>query len=202
MTTPQLLSLLGFVTLMSFTPGPNTMLASALGANFGLRRSLPFIAAVPCGWLVLLAASAAGVGALLQAAPLAAAALRWGGVAYMLWLASRLLRLARLDAREIGTPVGFAQGVLLQFLNAKAWLAAMTIVAGWIAPGAEDLREVARRTLLLAPLFAFFALASNASYALLGAALRRWLMHGRRLRVFNAALALALAATAVWMAFV
>nr|MCU0956391.1 LysE family translocator [Hydrogenophaga sp.] len=77
-------ALLMLATASSFTPGPNTTLSTALAANFGLRRALRFIIAVPVGWGVLFTLCAAGVGSLVVALP----ALRWaillGGTGYLL----------------------------------------------------------------------------------------------------------------------
>lgn len=47
MSAAELAALLAFATAMSFTPGPNTALSTALAANLGLKRTLRFIAAVP-----------------------------------------------------------------------------------------------------------------------------------------------------------
>ena len=44
-------ALLLFCTAMSFSPGPNTTLSTALAANGGLRPALRFCLAVPAGWL-------------------------------------------------------------------------------------------------------------------------------------------------------
>jgi threonine/homoserine/homoserine lactone efflux protein len=49
------------------------------------------------------------------------------------------------------------------------------------------------------PIAALYGLASNFTYAALGAALRRWLAHGERLTWFNRAMAALLAGTALWM---
>ena len=48
------LALLALGTAMSFTPGPNTTLSTALAANLGLRRALRFCLAVPVGWALML----------------------------------------------------------------------------------------------------------------------------------------------------
>ena len=64
MPTSELWTLLVLATAMSFTPGPNTTLSTALAANFGLRRALPFVCAVPVGWGLLLALCSLGLGAL------------------------------------------------------------------------------------------------------------------------------------------
>ena len=189
-------ALLVLATAMSFSPGPNTTLSTALAANGGLPRAMRFVLAVPLGWTLLLALCAAGLGSLLVAAP----ALRWAvkavGIGYLLWLAARLSRSGALGAAEARRlDVGFTQGVLLQFLNIKAWLLALTLVAGWIA-GQPD---AARRFAIVAPVMLVFAFASNFTYALVGALLRDWLARGTRLLWFNRAMAAVLVLTAAWM---
>ena len=189
-------ALLLLATAVSFTPGPNTTLSTAIAANRGLRGALRFVCAVPMGWSALLVLSALGVGALLLAVP----ALRWAvllaGVAYMLWLASRLAGSATLAQADAGRlDVGFWQGVLMQFVNIKAWMLALSIVAGWLA-GRPD--WLARFGLVL-PVMVAYAFFSNLLYAAIGSLLRGWLAHGRRLLWFNRVMALALVATAAWM---
>ncbi len=201
MSAAELTALLAFCTAMSFTPGPNTTLSTALAANFGLARATRFCLAVPAGWTLLMLGSALGLGALITGVP----ALRWavkiGGVGYMLWLAWKLSRsgqMAQVDASRL--QVGFVQGVALQFLNIKAWMLALTLSAGWVwhAGGAPADNPWPRLAFVCAAMM-FFAFSSNFTYALVGSLLRGWLAQGRRLLWFNRALALVLAATAAWM---
>ena len=49
MNWQEFTALLVLATAMSFTPGPNTTLSTALAANHGLRRAMPFVCAVPVG---------------------------------------------------------------------------------------------------------------------------------------------------------
>jgi threonine/homoserine/homoserine lactone efflux protein len=198
MNSTEFGALLVLATAVSFTPGPNTTLSTAIAANRGLKPAMRFVCAVPVGWGLLLVLCALGLGAVVMAAPM----LRWAvlglGVAYMLWLAWRLSGSAALtanDARKLD--VGFAQGVLLQFVNLKAWLLAMAIASGWVAGRADWPVRLAQ----VLPVMLLFALSSNLAYALMGSALRGWLAQGRRLLWFNRAMALALAVTALWMAW-
>ncbi len=196
MTAAELSALLVLATATSFTPGPNTTLSTALAANRGLRGAMHFVMAVPVGWGLLFTLSAAGLGALVVAAP----ALRWaivlGGVAYLFWLARRLWGSGKLsEADQAQLDVGFAQGVLLQFLNIKAWMISLSIVAGWVA-GQPDPWQ---RYLQILPLMLFFAFSSNFTYALVGSLLRHWLAQGQRLLAFNRLMALSLLATAAWI---
>lgn len=201
MSAQEFTALLMLATAMSFTPGPNTTLSTALAANFGLRRALPFCAAVPVGWTLLMLLCGAGVGALILAAPALRLALKAVGVAYLLWLAWKLAGTRALGGAALPVQVGFGQGVLLQFVNIKAWMLALTMSAGWVAVQGVDGSRTAQRLAVVIGVMMVYAFVSNLAYALAGAGLRRWLSEGGRLLVFNRVLAALLAGTAVWMAF-
>lgn len=190
-------ALLALATAMSFSPGPNTTLSTALAANRGLRPAMRFVCAVPVGWTALLLLCAGGVGAVVVAVPALRVGIKGVGIAYLLWLAFKLsqsARLAEADAARLN--VGFWQGAALQFVNIKAWLLALTIVAGWVAGREDSLQRLA----VVLPVMVVFAFASNFTYAAIGALLRHWLAQGTRLLWFNRAMALVLVATAAWMA--
>ena len=200
MNWQEFTALLVLATAMSFTPGPNTTLSTALAANHGLKRALPFVCAVPVGWGALLGICALGLGALVLAVPLLGWAIKLAGVAYLLWLASKIARsrqLSQADAARLS--VTFWQGAALQFVNIKAWMLALSIVSGWIAGRADP----ALRFAVVLPVMLAFAFASNLTYALAGSLLRDWLAgpqgSGRRLVLFNRAMAAVLVATAIWM---
>ena len=196
MNWQEFTALLVLATAMSFSPGPNTTLSTAIAANGGLRRALRFILAVPVGWSLLLALCAAGLGALVVAEPALRVAIKALGIAYLLWLAFKLSGSGTLGSADDGKlDVGFGQGVLLQFVNIKAWLLALTLVAGWIAGQSDPWQRFA----IVAPVMLVYAFTSNFIYALAGSLLRNWLARGTRLLWFNRAMALALVLTAWWM---
>jgi threonine/homoserine/homoserine lactone efflux protein len=201
MSGSELTALLLFCAAMSFSPGPNTTLSTALAANHGLKRALRFCLAVPTGWTLLMLACGLGLGALVTGVPALRWAVKLAGVSYMLWLAWRLAgsgQLAQADARRL--ELSFAQGVGLQFLNIKAWMLALTLTAGWVVnAGGQPAPNPGQRLAIICALMVFFAFSSNFAYAVTGSLLRQWLSHGSRLLWFNRALALVLLATAVWM---
>ena len=201
MTPVEFTALMVLCTASSFTPGPNTTLSTALGANLGLKRAMRFVLSVPVGWGLLFSLCAAGVGALVVALPPLRLAIQAVGVGYLLWLAFRLARSSSLsEASASQLNVTFFQGVMLQFVNIKAWMLALTLVAGWMA-GRDD--ALARFVLIL-PLMLAFAFFSNLTYALMGSLLREWLRGpnhtGQRLCWFNRGMAAVLTVTAGWMA--
>jgi threonine/homoserine/homoserine lactone efflux protein len=199
MSSEELFALIALATVGTFTPGPNTALSATIAANHGLRRALPFVCAVPAGWGLLLVLNAAGLGVMVLGYP----PLRWGllaaGVLYLLWLAWKLANTQHLSEATIGPVVGFKQGMMLQFINIKAWFLALSVVSGWVV-GHDD---TVARLLETLPIFMFFGLTSNLTYAWIGASLRHWLRGpndtAQRLQWFNRIMALALLGTVVWM---
>ena len=201
MSATEWTALFVFCTAMSFSPGPNTTLSTALAANHGLRRALRFCLAVPAGWVLLMLSCGLGLGALILGVP----ALRWGvkllGVGYMVWLAWKLsgaARLVQVDARKLD--ISFLAGMGLQFLNIKAWMLALTLTAGWVVNAAgAPADNPGERLAIVCAVMVVFAFTSNFTYALVGSLLRQYLAQGRRLLWFNRMLALVLLLTAAWM---
>ena len=198
MPASELTALLLFAAAMSFSPGPNNTLSAALAANHGLAHAMHFVCAVPVGWGLLLLGCTAGLGGLIQAVPVLHGVIKWVGLAYMLFLAWKLWHTDGLaqNGASARLDVSFGQGVLLQFVNVKAWINALLVSAGWVATADGNTWQ---RLAIVLPLMMFYGLASNFSYALAGSALRGWLAVGRRLSVFNRVLAAVLMATVIWM---
>jgi len=192
-------ALLTLATAMSFTPGPNTTLSTALAANFGLKRALPFCLAVPAGWTLLMLVCGIGFGSLVLAVPGMRLGIKAVGVAYLLWLAWKLANTRTLGAAGAPLQVSFTQGVALQFVNIKAWMLALTLTAGWVAVAGADAGQSSERLVIVVGVMLVYAFASNLTYAVAGALLRQWLSRGARLLWFNRALALLLVLTAAWM---
>lgn len=201
MSSAELTALFVFCTVMTYSPGPNTTLSTALAANDGLKRAMRFCLAVPTGWTVLVLACGFGLGSLVTQVP----ALRWSikavGVSYLMWLAWKLARqgaLTQVDQKRL--QVTFAQGVMLQFVNIKAWMLALTLTAGWVvSAGQQPAPNPGERLAIVTGFMVFFAFTSNFAYALVGSLLRGWLAQGQRLLWFNRILAVVLVVTAAWM---
>lgn len=77
---------------LSLTPGPNGLLSLSHGMRFGVRRTIATAAGGVTGFTVLVAASLAGLGALLAASEQAFTIAKWLGAAYLVWLGVRTFR--------------------------------------------------------------------------------------------------------------
>jgi len=124
----QLLALVGFSFVSSFTPGPNNILLWASGATFGFWRTLPHVIGTALGLGAMALAAAAGLAAVVVAVPELAFAMRLGGSAYLLYLAWQIGRSRRLQSAALARPLGVRGGATFQLLNPKAWIFALGAV--------------------------------------------------------------------------
>ncbi|MEX2978546.1 LysE family translocator [Serratia fonticola] len=132
------LSMLGFLWVAAITPGPNNMLLTTSGANFGFMRSLWLMIGIMLGMQSILVLVAFGVGGLILIYPSLHLIMKILGSLYLLWLAWKVATAAyeklETDAPP-PKPVRLYQGWLLQFLNPKAWLMALGAVASFSLAG-------------------------------------------------------------------
>ena len=196
MPTDQLIAFVVFAIVGSFTPGPNNTIATVTSANFGFRAVVPLMLGVPFGFSAMLAAGSAGVAAVIVATPWLAGAIKWGGIAYLAWIAWQMMRPSTLGDRALSRPFTFWQAAAFQLANPKAWMLAAATAGAYMSGD-----NVAIRTAIICAVFSLACAASLVLWAGLGDALSEWLRHGARLRAFNAAMGASLAATAAWLAF-
>ena len=195
--TPTLISaFLTYTLITALTPGPNNILALSSVTSHGLRRSLRVLAGMSVGFIITMLICAALTFSLVELDPRFTLVLGWIGAAYILWLAWQIAKSKPATGTPSVEPVGFWASLGLQFVNVKAWLLALAIVAGWIVGFADPWARLA----IVVPVMLVYAFASNLLYAAVGALLRSWLAQGQRLLWFNRAMALVLVLTAVWMA--
>ena len=183
-----------FVVLATASPGGATTLATASGASFGYRRSLPLIGGIAAGLASMAAAAAAGLAGVLLAAPALQSAMRVAGTLYLLWLGWQIAgrgapHLTGAHAR----PSSFAAGVWMLWHNPKAW--AMTTGAAASFSALAD--GPVRLGLLLGLAFGLSAALSLSLWCGAGLILARLLRTDRQWRVLNAALGALLSLTVV-----
>ncbi len=189
-----LLSMAAFALAASISPGPVNLLALSAGARYGLRASLRHVTGATLGFTLLLLAMGLGLHRLLQQWPLLTALIRWSGVAFLLYMAYGLARdEGRLEGGKADRPPALLTGAVMQWLNPKAWLAAVAGMGAYAADG--ELGLVGR----FAALYFVICYLSIACWAYAGAFLHQHLAQPRRLRRFNRSLALLLVASAAYL---
>ena len=190
MALEQLLALMGFVVVMTGTPGPNNMMLITAGANFGFRRSIPHILGITAGCQILLLAIAVGLGQLLVRFPVLSMVLKVSCAAALLYLTWMLVKpalvrqIASADApsvkHTVTRPLSFWQGVLFQWVNPKAWMMMLTAIATYTQP-----QSLWTNTLIICLMFVLLGTPVLSVWNLFGASLRNFLQNPQRARYFN-----------------
>jgi threonine/homoserine/homoserine lactone efflux protein len=196
MSPEQLLPIVLFMVSSSITPGPNNTMLMTSGVHFGVRRSMRHFWGVQIGFAVLLLSVGLGLHGVLAQFPLVFDAVRYLGAAYMLVIAWKLAR-SRAGPAQTGTalqPMGFWAALGFQWLNPKAWVMAVTCMGNFLPPEA-GVASIG----LLALLFIAGGGPCSLAWVAFGSSMRQWLENPLRLRVFNIAMALALAGSIVPM---
>lgn len=122
-----------FIATMSFTPGPANLSLLAVGASVGLSRALPYLVGVWTGGLFVIAAGAAGLGALFVALPQVFLALKFVGFAYICWLAWTLAR-SGFGGQTHDVAPSFWAGIALHPVNPKAYVQTLMVFSAFVVP--------------------------------------------------------------------
>jgi threonine/homoserine/homoserine lactone efflux protein len=200
MSPDHLLALVGFAFASSITPGPNNLLVLTSGLNHGVARSLPLIAGISFGFVVMLIAVGVGLGSIIQSNPGIHSAVKFFGLAYMLWLAWKVAASAPTLNSEDGVsapkPLSALTGAAFQWVNAKAWAVALSAIAAFAVPDAVP-ESLAR----IAGVYSIVAFTSLTVWAAFGTLMRRLVDSPSKMRAFNIVMALLLVASAAPVAY-
>jgi threonine/homoserine/homoserine lactone efflux protein len=161
---------LAAITLIAI-PGPNAIYIAARSLSQGRAAGVASALGVEAGTLLHVAAAAAGLSALIASSAFAFDAIRYLGVAYLLYLGARALRGARdrrtLEAERSSLPRAFSEGLLVNLLNPKVALFFLAFLPQFTDPADGS---VAVQTLVLGVVFFAIALAMDLMYALAASA--------------------------------
>ncbi len=189
------LSLLGplalFALVSSITPGPNNVMLASSGLNFGFRRSVPHLLGVNLGFTLMIFLVGIGLGSVFQQTPALYTVLKYAGAAYLLYLAWKIANSGPLDEGEArGKPFTFLQAAAFQWVNPKAWVMAVGVVATY-TPQNGFFANLVIATLVCGVV----NLPSIGIWVTFGTALRRVLHRPAAIRAFNVGMALLLVAS-------
>ncbi len=188
----NLQALLLFTISAAFTPGPNNLMITASGANFGYWRSLPHMMGVTFGFPAMLIAMAFGLVQIFDAWPLLHTFLRYAGATYMVYLAFRIATSTKISkAKETAQPLSFVEAALFQWINPKAVIYALSTLSIFTTPKGNFFEEI----LLLTIVAVLVSFSSITTWCLFGSAIGHLLKSVKALRIFNLTMAAALLAS-------
>lgn len=187
-------ALLLFLLPLAYSPGPGNMVFAAIGGRFGLRASIPASAGYHLATFGVTAAVGLGFSVMAGWNPLVFDILRYGGAAYVLWLAYGLMRAGAVTEGVEARPASALDGAVLLVLNPKAYLIIALMFTQFLAVGSDP-----ARVLWITAIFTINNLVAFTLWTVMGDALMRRFRSDAAARPMNIGFGLMLAAVAVWM---
>jgi len=196
MTWGLLVSVAVFSFVTAVSPGPNNTFLLSSGANFGLRKSLPYLSGIMAGLIGMMTALAAGLGVIFATLPWLYQILKWVGFAYIVWLAYLIIRSTSKSDTGQAQYIGFWKATTFQFVNPKAWVVIGSFMATMVPVDAGFWTAV-----FVCLVFLVFTYPGAFLWAVAGQALKDWLSKPSRRKVFNIASAILLVLSMVPVLF-
>ncbi len=177
------------VFFLLITPGPGVLTTAGIGAAFGFRAGFAFVAGLCLGGFITMMMVIAGVGAVVLAVPSLRIVLLIASVGYLIYLAFRIASAgAKVGFSPAKTPLGFSNGLLLQFINPKAYVVATTLFSGFAFMPEAPIWEVTIKVVL----FNMVWLPVHLIWLGFGTTLGALNLSGRVQRVINIAMAMSM----------
>lgn len=112
---------------MSISPGPVNLIALASGLNYGFWRSVPFVSGATIGFTLLLFLIGLGIGTLPSNYTQSLEYLSYFGCGFILYMGVKIFSVnpREIKGAEFNDVPSFTQGIFMQWLNPKAWMACL-----------------------------------------------------------------------------
>ena len=120
------------VFFLIITPGPGVLSTAGVGAAYGYRTGLAYVAGLFAGSNLVAMLVISGIATTALALPWLRTALLLVSLGYLLWLAWRIASAgAKIGFSEAQRPLGFWNGLALQPINPKAYVVNTTLFTGF-----------------------------------------------------------------------
>lgn len=120
------------VFFLLITPGPGVLTTAGISAAYGFRAGLGFITGLGIGGFINMMIVISGLAAIVLAVPSLRTVLLFASVGYLCYLAFRIASAgAKIGFVPATTPLGFRNGLMLQFINPKAYVVSTTLFSGF-----------------------------------------------------------------------
>ena len=132
---PELLSLSLFMLGTSCSPGPNNIVASYSGFNFGVIKTFPHMLGVIFGFTTVVCVLNFGLINIFKIYPLIQEILKISGSIFLVYLAYKIAFSKNVKENKKENPVKFIETFFFQFLNPKGVIVAIIIVSTYVESG-------------------------------------------------------------------
>ena len=185
---PEILSICLFWFVAAYTPGPNNIVASYSGFNFGIKKTIPHILGVALGFTSLVFFLTVGLINVFKLFPLIQVIIKYLGTLFLLYLAYKIAFSKSSTDTKKENPVKFIETFMFQYLNPKGVMVAIVVVSTYVDLG-ENYLNHATQVVLLALIFSS---TSITLWTFIGKFLRKFATNEKFIKYFNYAMSVLL----------
>ena len=178
---PEIFSIALFWFVTAYTPGPNNVVASYSGFNFGINKTIPHILGVTLGFTALIISLIIGLINIFKLYPLIQEVLKYLGTLFLIYLAFKISFSNSDNSSNSDNPVKFIETFFFQFLNPKGVIVGIIVVSTYIQLD-ENYLNYSIQVIILALLF---SVTSITSWTLVGKFLRKFATNEKFIKYFN-----------------
>ena len=178
--SPDTLLLIGISFSLGFTPGPNNIVASYSGFNYGVKKTLPLIFGVGLGYTTLVVVMNFLLISTFKKYPMIQEIIKILGTFFLLYLAYKISFSSNLSNSNTQNPVKFFDTFFFQFVNPKGVIAAITIISKFVN---DD--DYFYSSILVVVVCSFTAFLTITSWTFFGKFLRKFATNNNFIKLFN-----------------
>ena len=181
---PEIVSIALFWFVTAYTPGPNNVVASYSGFNFGIIKTIPHILGVTLGFTSLVLFLTIGLINVFKLFPIIQVFMKYLGTIFLIYLAYKIATSDTSDETKKDNPVKFIETFFFQYLNPKGVTVAIIVVSTYVELG-ENYINYATQVVFLALLFSS---TSITLWTFIGKFLRKFATNEKFIKYFNYAM--------------
>ncbi len=178
---PEIISIALFWFVTAYTPGPNNVVASYSGFNFGIVKTIPHILGVTLGFTSLVLFLTIGLINVFKLFPIIQVIMKYLGTLFLIYLAYKIATSTTSNETKKENPVKFIETFLFQYLNPKGVTVAIIVVSTYVELG-ENYVNYATQVIVLALLFSS---TSITLWTFIGKFLRKFATNEKFIKYFN-----------------
>ena len=178
---PEIVSIALFWFVTAYTPGPNNVVASYSGFNFGIIKTIPHILGVTLGFTSLVLFLTIGLINVFKLFPIIQEVMKYLGTIFLIYLAYKIASSTTSDETKKENPVKFFETFIFQYLNPKGVTVAIIVVSTYVELG-ENYINYATQVVSLALLFSS---TSITLWTFIGKFLRKFATNQKFIKYFN-----------------
>jgi len=190
---PEILSICLFWFVAAYTPGPNNIVASYSGFNFGIKKTIPHILGTTLGFTSLVFFLTVGLINVFKLFPLIQVIIKYLGTLFLLYLAYKIAFSKSSTDTKKENPVKFIETFMFQYLNPKGVMVAIVVVSTYVDLG-ENYLNHATQVVLLALIFSS---TSITLWTFIGKFLRKFATNEKFINIFNYVMSILLLASII-----